>query len=91
MWRNAALLFAAQDGVTTRAQLHAAGVSDSMIAARVRAGEIVRIRPACCAPNITRTTRTAGWSVLSFSWHHLHDDPEGVITILAEAIGARAA
>lgn len=33
----------------------------------------------------------AGWSVLNFSWHHLHDDPEGVVTLLAEAIGARAA
>ncbi|GAA1074886.1 type IV toxin-antitoxin system AbiEi family antitoxin domain-containing protein [Tsukamurella spumae] len=33
----------------------------------------------------------AGWSVLNFSWHHLTDDPEGVITTLAEAIGARAA
>lgn len=33
----------------------------------------------------------AGWSVLNFSWHHLTDDPEGVIALIAEAIGARAA
>ncbi|WP_158635058.1 type IV toxin-antitoxin system AbiEi family antitoxin domain-containing protein [Tsukamurella asaccharolytica] len=45
MWNRAALVFAAQDGVATRKQLHAVGVSDSMIAVRIDAGEIVRVRP----------------------------------------------
>ncbi|KXO98984.1 DUF559 domain-containing protein [Tsukamurella pseudospumae] len=45
MWRDAALLFAAQDGVATRRELHAAGVSDSMIAVRVDLDEVVRIAP----------------------------------------------
>ncbi|MET9326241.1 DUF559 domain-containing protein [Tsukamurella sp. NPDC003166] len=34
---------------------------------------------------------TAGWAVLHFSWHHLTDDPEGVVTLLAEAISGRVA
>lgn len=45
MWSRAALVFAAQNGVATREQLHAVGVSDPMIAVRIDAGEIVRIRP----------------------------------------------
>ncbi|WP_159103230.1 type IV toxin-antitoxin system AbiEi family antitoxin domain-containing protein [Tsukamurella sp. 1534] len=34
---------------------------------------------------------SAGWSVLNFSWHHLAEDPEGVITTLAETLAGRAA
>lgn len=34
---------------------------------------------------------SAGWSVLNFSWHHLNEDPEGVITTVAETLGSRAA
>ncbi len=34
---------------------------------------------------------SAGWSVLNFSWHHLTEDPEGVITTVAETLGNRTA
>ncbi|GAA1071597.1 hypothetical protein GCM10009648_02610 [Tsukamurella spumae] len=33
----------------------------------------------------------AGWSVLNYTWHHLTEEPEVVITAVAEMIGGLAA
>lgn len=37
--------------------------------------------------NKSNALTAAGWSVLNFSWHHLVEDPEAVITTVAEMIG----
>lgn len=41
--------------------------------------------------NKSNALTSAGWSVLNFSWHHLTDAPEDVITTVAETLGTCAA
>ncbi|TWS26552.1 DUF559 domain-containing protein [Tsukamurella sputi] len=41
--------------------------------------------------NKSNALTSAGWSVLNYSWHHLTEDPEAVITAVAEMIGDLAA
>ncbi len=41
--------------------------------------------------NKSNALTAAGWSVLNYTWHHLTEDPEAVITEIAEVIGGLAA
>lgn len=41
--------------------------------------------------NKSNALTAAGWSVLNFTWHHLTEDPEAVITAVAELVGGLAA
>lgn len=93
MWRDAALLFAAQDGVATRAQLHAAGVSDPMIAVRIDTDEVVRVRPGLFRtkhhPHTDRTALRIGALLAggvadrrtALYWHGMLDEPPPAITV----------
>lgn len=41
--------------------------------------------------NKSNALTASGWSVLNYSWHHLTEDPEALITAVAELIGQLAA